>query len=206
MPSLPATLDALRYCKYLNCVHERRHSSPAWKAKRPLGPSARPKGCSTPSPAKLEWLYAQSCAKAGRCRLTSPGDVFAACTRTCSAEKDLPAGPGSRKTLEEYTSRPCISKTWLLPPLCMEDCEPAWGRHFYVREYRHGYLRAPHRAVLRCSSASAEACELADSLFAELYGLTRRRPPQTRSLFPLFPRSRSSLQTWRPRRSRSTPY
>jgi RNA polymerase sigma-70 factor (ECF subfamily) len=78
-----------------------------------------------------------------------------------------------------------------LAAACMENCEPAWN-HF-VAAYRP-YLRAAAAAVLRCSSASAEACELADSLFAELYGLAdgARRD---RSLFRYF-HGRSSLKTW----------
>jgi RNA polymerase sigma factor (sigma-70 family) len=57
-----------------------------------------------------------------------------------------------------------------------------------------GYLRAAAAAVLRCRAGSPEACELADSLFAELYGLGDRKTGE-RSLFRYF-HGRSSLKTW----------
>jgi RNA polymerase sigma factor (sigma-70 family) len=55
-------------------------------------------------------------------------------------------------------------------------------------------LRAAAAAILRSSAGSANACELADSLFAELYGLADGRRGE-RSLFRYF-HGRSSLKTW----------
>jgi len=55
-----------------------------------------------------------------------------------------------------------------LAQACATGCESAW--EFFVETYRP-YLRSAAAAILRASSASAEARELADSLFAELYGL-----------------------------------
>jgi RNA polymerase sigma factor (sigma-70 family) len=138
-----------------------------------------------PSPAKLEWLYAES--KAGRWGL--PRERFAASLER-SAEKRLGSGVLAPEKLEEYFTGLHLEDL-ALASSCMENCEPAW-EHF-IREYR-GYLRAAAAAVLRCSAASPEACELADSLFAELYGLTdgARRD---RSLFRYF-HGRSSLKTW----------
>jgi len=78
-----------------------------------------------------------------------------------------------------------------LTSACLEDCEAAW--EFFLATYR-GYLRSAAAAILRCSSASAEAAELADSLFAELYGLADG-PRRERSLFRYF-HGRSSLKTW----------
>jgi RNA polymerase sigma factor (sigma-70 family) len=78
-----------------------------------------------------------------------------------------------------------------LATACLEGCEAAW-EHF-IASYR-AYLRSAASAVLRCSSAAAEASDLADSLFAELYGLadgSRRE----HSLFRYF-HGRSSLKTW----------
>jgi RNA polymerase sigma factor (sigma-70 family) len=138
-----------------------------------------------PSPAKLEWLYAQS--KAGRWGL--PRERFAASLER-SAQKRLASGALDPEKLEEYFVTLHLEDL-ALAASCMENCEPAW-EHF-VREFR-GYLRAAAAAVLRCSSAAPEACELADSLFAELYGLadgSRRE----RSLFRYF-HGRSSLKTW----------
>jgi RNA polymerase sigma factor (sigma-70 family) len=138
-----------------------------------------------PSPAKLEWLYAQS--KAGCWGLSR--ERFAGSLER-SAEKRLASGSLAAEKIEEYLAALHLEDL-ALTTACMENCEPAWD-HF-VGAYRP-YLRAAAAAVLRCSSASSEACELADSLFAELYGLadgTRRE----RSLFRYF-HGRSSLKTW----------
>src|SRR5271168_567603 len=135
--------------------------------------------------ASLEWLYGQ--ANASRWGLSRAD--FAAALDRC-AQKRLATGALPPAKLEEYL-RSLHLEDLALASACMENCEPAW-EHF-VAAYRP-YLRAAAAAVLRCSSASPEAAELADSLFAELYGLadgTRRE----RSLFRYF-HGRSSLKTW----------
>jgi RNA polymerase sigma factor (sigma-70 family) len=137
------------------------------------------------SPAKIEWFYAES--KAGRWGLSR--ERFTASLER-STEKRLASGALAPEKLEEYLSTLHLEDL-ALASACMENCEPAW-EHF-VREYR-GYLRAAASAVLRCSSASPEACDLADSLFAELYGLTDGARRE-RSLFRYF-HGRSSLKTW----------
>jgi RNA polymerase sigma-70 factor (ECF subfamily) len=137
------------------------------------------------SPAKLEWLYAQS--KAGRWGLSR--ERFAASLER-SAEKRLASGSLAAEKLEEYLAALHLEDL-ALAAACMENCETAW-EHF-VGAYRP-YLRAAAAAVLRCSSASPEACELADSLFAELYGLSDGARRE-RSLFRYF-HGRSSLKTW----------
>lgn len=137
------------------------------------------------SPDRLDWLYAQ--AKAGRWGL--PRERFADALHR-SAEKRLASGALPPDKLEEYLGALHLEDL-ALATACLENCEPAW-EHF-VAAYR-GYLRAAAAAVLRCSSASSEACDLADSLFAELYGLAdgvRRE----RSLFRYF-HGRSTLKTW----------
>jgi RNA polymerase sigma factor (sigma-70 family) len=55
-------------------------------------------------------------------------------------------------------------------------------------------MRAAAAAILRRSADSAEACDLADSLFSELYGLADGKGSE-RSLFRYF-HGRSSLKTW----------
>jgi RNA polymerase sigma factor (sigma-70 family) len=137
------------------------------------------------SPAKIEWFYAES--KAGRWGLSR--ERFTASLER-STEKRLASGALAPEKLEEYLSTLHLEDL-ALAAACMENCEPAW-EHF-VREYR-GYLRAAASAVLRCSSASPEASDLADSLFAELYGLTDGARRE-RSLFRYF-HGRSSLKTW----------
>jgi len=64
-----------------------------------------------------------------------------------------------------------------------------WQRVTY-----RAYLRAAAAAILRCSAGSAEACDLADSLFSELYGLADSKGSE-RSLFRYF-HGRSTLKTW----------
>jgi RNA polymerase sigma-70 factor, ECF subfamily len=154
---------------------------------QPRNSAGRPSSAQTvaASPAKIEWLYAQS--KAGRWGLSR--ERFAASLER-SAEKRLASGNLSLEKLDEYFAALHLEDL-ALATACMENCEAAWD-HF-VSTFRP-YLRAAAAAVLRCSSASSEACDLADSLFAELYGLadgTRRE----RSLFRYF-HGRSSLKTW----------
>ncbi len=78
-----------------------------------------------------------------------------------------------------------------LAQACVAGLETAW--EFFVEMYRP-YLRSAAAAILRASAASAEARELADSLFAELYGLADGKTGE-RSLFRYF-HGRSSLKTW----------
>src|SRR4029077_12295537 len=70
---------------------------------------------------------------------------------------------------------------------CADGCEAAWD-HF-VREHRPALYRAAE-AIDR----SGGARDLADSLYAELFGL-RERDGERQSLFRYF-HGRSSLTTW----------
>ncbi|HET9802621.1 MAG TPA: sigma-70 family RNA polymerase sigma factor [Candidatus Acidoferrum sp.] len=72
-------------------------------------------------------------------------------------------------------------------------CGLEMGWEYFVETYRP-YLRCSAAAILRASAGSAEAQELADSLFAELYGLADGKTGE-RSLFRYF-HGRSSLKTW----------
>lgn len=137
------------------------------------------------SPGKLDWLYAQ--ASAVRWNLSR--ERFAASLER-SAEKHLASGNLAPEKLEEYLAVLHLEDL-ALATACMEGRAPAW-EHF-VSAYRP-YLRAAAAAVLRSSSASPEASELADSLFAELYGLADGTRGE-RSLFRYF-HGRSSLKTW----------
>jgi RNA polymerase sigma-70 factor, ECF subfamily len=74
---------------------------------------------------------------------------------------------------------------------CAEGLAAAWD-HF-VATYR-SYLRAAACAILRSPATSVAACELADSLFDDLYGLSEGKRAE-RSLFRYF-HGRSSLKTW----------
>jgi RNA polymerase sigma-70 factor len=107
-----------------------------------------------------------------------------------SASKHFGASPPAPQKLEEYLGALHLNDL-ALACSCAQGRTEAW-EHF-VAVYR-GYLRAAAGAVLRCSATSPAACELADSLFAELYGLGEGKRTE-RSLFRYF-HGRSSLKTW----------
>jgi RNA polymerase sigma factor (sigma-70 family) len=132
-----------------------------------------------------EWLYSQS--QAGRWGLAR--ERFVAVLER-SAKKRLTVGDVTPKQLEEFFAALHL-KDLALATACADGCEPAW-EHFYAT-FR-SYLHSAAAAILRRDSESAEACELADSLFAELYGLAGGKGAE-RSLFRYF-HGRSSLKTW----------
>jgi RNA polymerase sigma-70 factor len=73
---------------------------------------------------------------------------------------------------------------------CAEGRSDAWD--YFVSMFR-SYLRSAAGVILRCPPDSPASCELADSLFADLYGLSEG--PNRSSLFRYF-HGRSSLKTW----------
>jgi RNA polymerase sigma-70 factor, ECF subfamily len=107
-----------------------------------------------------------------------------------SAEKHFASESITAGKLEHYL-RSLHLQDLALACACAEGISTAW-EHF-VSTYRV-YLRTAAAAMLRTSAGSPAACELADSLFADLYGLTDGDRPQ-RSLFRYF-HGRSSLKTW----------
>jgi RNA polymerase sigma-70 factor len=133
----------------------------------------------------LEALYLQ--AQAGRWAL-SPERWAATLER--SAKKRLSPGTSTPRQLEEYL-RALHLQDLALASACAEGCEAAWEQFFAT--YRV-YLHAAAAAILHCGASAPEACELADSLFADLYGLDGGKGAQ-RSLFRYF-HGRSSLKTW----------
>jgi len=133
----------------------------------------------------VEWLYAK--ANAARWGL-SRGHLAVALER--SARKRLACGALTPSKLEEYLGALHLEDL-ALATACAEGGEAAW-EHFFT-QYR-AYLRAAAASILRCNASSAEACDLADSLFSELYGLAGGQDAE-RSLFRYF-HGRSSLKTW----------
>jgi len=107
-----------------------------------------------------------------------------------SARKRFAESATAPEELEEYLGSLRLEDL-ALACACMEGREAAW--EYFVQNYR-GYLRSAAAAILRRSPGSAEACELADSLFAELYGLADGKRGE-RSLLRYF-HGRSSLRTW----------
>jgi RNA polymerase sigma factor (sigma-70 family) len=133
----------------------------------------------------IEQLYAQS--QAARWGLAR--EAFSVCLQR-SAAKRFAGPPVSPQKLQDYISSLHLEDL-ALAAACAAGCESAW-EHFFA-SYR-AYLRSASAAILRCPAASAAACELADSLFSDLYGLAGSRPSE-RSLFRYF-HGRSSLKTW----------
>jgi RNA polymerase sigma-70 factor len=107
-----------------------------------------------------------------------------------SARKRFAEGGLTSERLEEYLQTLYIEDL-VLATACLQGSEAAW--EYFVQEYR-GYLRAAAGAIMKGSRAGGDAQELADSLFAELFGLTDGKRGE-RSLFRYF-HGRSSLRTW----------
>jgi RNA polymerase sigma factor (sigma-70 family) len=96
----------------------------------------------------------------------------------------------SQEALEEYLETLHVDDL-VLASACMDGSEAAW--EYFVRTYR-GYLRASAGSITKGSRAGTDAQELADSLFAELFGLVDGKRGEA-SLFRYF-HGRSSLKTW----------
>lgn len=129
----------------------------------------------------VQRLYAL--AKAGRWELSTSGfrDVLAA-----SLEKGIPEGERSARNVERYL-RGLHLEDLALACACMEGHDPAWEH--LVLEYRPALYRAAD-----AMDPTGAARELADALYAELFGTAKEDGPP-RSLFRYF-HGRSSLATW----------
>jgi RNA polymerase sigma-70 factor (ECF subfamily) len=135
-------------------------------------------------PAKLaEW-----CALAGIEKWGISTQRFAEELARCAAEARFRDEQPSVEELHAYVGALRLADLGLACA-CADGVAEAW-EHF-VGIYR-GYLRACAGAMLKRSGGAAEAEELADSLFAELYGLSAERRG---SLLRYF-HGRSSLKTW----------
>jgi RNA polymerase sigma factor (sigma-70 family) len=149
------------------------------------GGKAGPYGLLTGQEALAQSLYRQS----GAARWGVGQEAITAALER-SARKRFAQAEAAPEKLEEYLDSLHLEDL-ALASACMQGCEDAW-EHF-VGNYR-GYLRSAAAAILRCSAGAGEACDLADSLFAELYGLADGKRGE-RSLFRYF-HGRSSLKTW----------
>jgi RNA polymerase sigma factor (sigma-70 family) len=109
---------------------------------------------------------------------------------TRSAAKRFGEVPASPERIQGYFATLHIQDL-ALAWACSEGLEKAWNE--FVVQYR-AYLRSAAGAILRRSGDDPAAVELADSLFADLYGLTGGKAGG-RSLFRYF-HGRSSLKTW----------
>ena len=107
-----------------------------------------------------------------------------------SAAKRFAAGTVAPDKLEEYLGALHL-RDLCLAAACADGHADAWD--YFVVTYR-SYLRSAAVAILRCPAGSPAAHDLADSLFGDLYGLTKEKGVE-RSLFRYF-HGRSSLKTW----------
>jgi RNA polymerase sigma factor (sigma-70 family) len=134
-------------------------------------------------------LYAQS--GADRWRLNP--ECFRAALARCIS-KALPAVSKSALADSAEVERLLAAlhlEDLALACACVEGNKAAW--EYFVATYRP-YLRSAAAVILRRPGGSPEALDLADSLFAELYGMAEGKPSQG-SLFRYF-HGRSSLKTW----------
>src|SRR6267143_2122846 len=146
------------------------------------------------SPGGIGWLTGrqpfvdQLFAASGATSWGLPRGLFAAALEHSASKRFGEESPGAGK-IEEYLSALHLQDL-ALACACAEGRPDAWD-HF-VAAFR-GYMRSAASAILRCPPDSPAACELADSLFADLYGLGEGA--NRRSLFRYF-HGRSSLKTW----------
>lgn len=133
----------------------------------------------------VETLYEQSCAA----RWDVPFEQFAKILVRSIASRFKPHIP----SLQELES--CVALLHLqdlaVAAACALGNESAW--EYFIKNYRP-YLHSAAGAVLKRPADSAEACELADALFAELYGMDEKKPGRG-SLLNYF-HGRSKLSTW----------
>jgi len=110
-----------------------------------------------------------------------------------SAEKRFGGSPCSLQELEGYLNSLHLEDLGLAHA-CSLGIEPAW--EFFMAHFRQD-LRSAASAMLRASGGAddARAAELADSLYAELYGVRAGPDGLRKSLFEYF-HGRSKLSTW----------
>jgi RNA polymerase sigma-70 factor len=111
----------------------------------------------------------------------------------CSAEKRFRGVRANTAEIEAYLKSLHLEDL-ALACACSEGVEAAW--EFFIAHFRKE-LRAAARAILRASGTGDEtrAEELADSLYAELYGIGPVGSGRRKSLFEYF-HGRSKLSTW----------
>jgi RNA polymerase sigma-70 factor, ECF subfamily len=107
-----------------------------------------------------------------------------------SAAKRFAGSSPTVAQLQEYFSALHLNDL-ALACACAEGSQHAWDD--FVAGYR-SYLRTASAAILRCPASDPAAIELADSLFADLYGLSDRN--RTASSLLCYFHGRSSLKTW----------
>jgi RNA polymerase sigma factor (sigma-70 family) len=140
-----------------------------------------PEGCGV----LLRQLFAESAAKSWHLSFAA----FQTAMTRGAAKRFGGSNPPVEK-FQEYFATLHI-RDFALACACAEGSEAAWNE--FVAEYR-GHLRTAAAAILRRPAPDPTVIELADSLFADLYGLADGKVGG-RSLFRYF-HGRSSLKTW----------
>lgn len=107
-----------------------------------------------------------------------------------ASSKDSAGIHPDARTIEQYLESLHVSDL-ALASACSYGNPAAW--EFFVARYRPEVYRAT-RAICGASGGDTAARELADSLYADLYGL-KKRDGQRKSLFDYF-HGRSKLSTW----------
>jgi RNA polymerase sigma-70 factor, ECF subfamily len=123
--------------------------------------------------------------ESGGARWSVPVERFAEALKA-SVERALSGKPTNRAAMERHL-RALHLEDLALACACADGHENAWEQ--FIREYRPALYRAADAL-----EPGGGARDLADSLYADLYGLTERGG-QRRSLFTYY-HGRSSLATW----------
>jgi RNA polymerase sigma-70 factor len=137
----------------------------------------------------VQRLYSES----GAFSWDVPRDRFESALEHSCAKHFTSSTPAPHK-VEEYLGALHL-KDLALASACAEGLPEAWD-HF-VQQYR-AYLRSAAAAILHCPPTSPAAIDLADSLYADLYGLSAGKDGAQRASLSLFRyfHGRSSLRTW----------
>ena len=134
----------------------------------------------------VKWLHA----KAGASRWSVTRERFAVVLRH-SAKKRFGAAMPSASEMAAYLESLHVEDL-ALACACEDGCEPAW--EFFFKSYREALYSAARAVMGGARANEAQARELADSLYADLFG-TEREGGGRRSLFEYF-HGRSKISTW----------
>jgi RNA polymerase sigma factor (sigma-70 family) len=129
----------------------------------------------------------QCCREAGIERWGIPAETFTNELELCARKRFKNEGPSADELLGYLGT--LHLKDLALACACANGVTEAW--EYFIATYR-GYLRACAAVMLKRSANAPEAEELADSLFAELYGLSLEKRGSLMRYF----QGRSTLKTW----------
>lgn len=149
-------------------------------------PAGQPEKSASLPASLVEWLFAQAQASRWGLALQRFAQALAR-----SAESRFRGARPSPEEVARYLKSLHLEDL-ALACACSEGKDAAW--EYFVAHYRSD-LNTAARAILGGGADSARAGELADSLYAELYGLDPAGSSKRKSLFDYF-HGRSKLSTW----------